>query len=224
MLLMICIIAIGALILNIKVIQKNPYIAIRIVCTILFILSIMRYITLLIFAKASSMEMLINMQGFYFSTVLGMTIPSLLLLWYMTPLYREKVSSVFMMILCMPWLVFYTLLLILKPYQIIKSHVLGYALRLIDPWPLYLTGLQGIFVLFFILAALYGWKCYKHQQIRSQYMILIMCQLLFTIDGLAYFRLTVPSIPIFTLTEALGFLALYYGFSQPPIDARGVKR
>lgn len=224
MLLIICIIAIGALILNIKVIQKTPYIAIRIVCTILFILSIMRYITLLIFAKATSMEMLMNMQGFYFSTLIGMTIPSLLLLWHMTPFYREKVSSVFMMILCMPWLIFYTLLVMLKPYQIIKSEVLGYTLRLIGPWPLYLTGLQGIFVLLFILAALYGWKCYKHQQTRSQYMILIMCQLLFLIDGLTYFTLMAPSIPAFTLTEALGFLALYYGYSHPPIDARGIKR
>jgi len=224
MLLMICILAIGALILNIKVIQKNPYIGIRIICTILFILSIMRYVTLLIFAKAINMEILIKMQGFYFSTVIGITIPSLLLLWHMTPFYREKITSALMAILCMPWLIFYTILLILKPYQIVKSEILGYTLKLIGPWPLYLARLQGVFVLLFILAALYGWKLYKHQQTRSQYMILIMCQILFLIDGLTYFSLSITSIPVFTLTEALGFLALYYGYSQPSIDARGVKR
>lgn len=222
MLLIICIIAIGALIMNIKVIQKNSYIGIRMICTILWIGSIMRYITLLIFARAISMEILIKMQDFYFLSLIGITIPSLLLLWYITPFYREKVSSALMAIFCTPWIIFYTVLLILKPYQVIKSQTMGYTLRLTGNWPLYLTGLQGSFVLVFILAALYGYKLYKHQQTRSQYMILIMCQLLFLMDGLTYFSLMMPIIPVFTLTEALGFLALYYGYSKPPIDTRGL--
>ena len=224
MLFIICIIAIGALVLNIKVLQKSSCVGIRIVCTILFILSIMRYISIWIFAKISNIEILIKMQGFYFSTIIGITIPLLLLLWYMTPFYREKASFIFAMILCAPWLTFYTLLLILKPYQIIKSEGVGYTLKLIDQWPLYLAGLQISFAFLFILVALYGWKSYKHQQTRSQYMILIMCQILFIIDGLTYFSLATPIIPAFTLTEALAFLAIYYGFSHPPIDARGIKR
>ena len=55
-------------------------------------------------------------------------------------------------------------------------------------------------------------------------MILIMCLLLFLVDGMIYFGLSAPMIPVFTLTEVLGFLGIYYGFSKPPIDARGIQR
>lgn len=194
------------------------------ICTLLFIGSMMRYVTLFIFARVSSMEMLIKTQDFYFITSIGITLPSLLLLWYITPFYREKIKGVFMMILCMPWLIFYTLLLILKPYQIVKSQALGYTLRLTGDWQLYLAVLQISFIAIFIIGALYGLKRYKHKQIRSQYRILIMCQLLFLVDGLTYFGLAMPTIPVFTLTEVFGFLGIYYGFSRPTIDARGIRR
>ena len=223
-LLIICIAAIGVLGMNIKVVQKTPYIGIRIICTMLFILSIMRYITLLLFARASSVEVLIKMQNFYFITSIGITVPSILLLWYMTPFYREKIKGTFIMVLSMPWFIFYALLLILKPYRVVKSQALGYILKLTGDWHLYLTVLQVSFMVIFILGASYGLKLYKHKQIRSQYMVLIMCQLLFLIDGLTYFGLVPGSIPVFTLTEIFGFLGIYYGFSRPTIDARGIRR
>ena len=129
-----------------------------------------------------------------------------------------------MMVLSMPWFIFYALLVILKPYQVAKSQVLGYTLRLTGDWYIYLAALQVSFVAIFILGALYGLKLYKHKQITSQYIVLIMCQLLFLIDGFTYFGLATASIPVFTLTEIFGFLGIYYGFSKPTIDARGIRR
>lgn len=210
--------------MNIKVVQKNKYMGIRVICTLLFVLSILRYLTLLLFARASSMEILIKMQPFYFITSMSIPVAILLLLWYITPLYRTKINQIGIIILCIPWVIFYILLLIFKPYEIIKSQKAGYILKLIYSWDYYLAALQGISIFIFILAALYGFMLYKHQQTRSQYMILVMCLLLFLADGLIYFGLSTPMIPVFTLTEVLGFLGIYYGFLTPPIDARGVQR
>ncbi len=221
---MFYIIAIGILMLNIKVVWEIPDIGVKLITIIISILSMVGYMTRLLFVRATSMSSLITMQNFYFIPSLGITISLWLLLWYITPYLRQKINKVGLMILCMPWLAFYSLLVILQPYKIIKSQRAGYSLKLIDKWDLYSGGFQVSVMIILIICASYGWKLYKHQQIRSQYMVLIMCQLLLLVDGFTYFSLTIPVIPVFTLTEVFCLLAIYNGFSKPPIDARGIKR
>ena len=162
MIIVICIVAMKVLQMNIKVVQKNTYISIRVVCTVLFALSILRYVTLLLFTRASSMEILIKVQPFYFITSMSIPIAILLLLWYITPLYRTKIDPIGIILLCIPWVIFYILLFILKPYEIIKSQKVGYTLKLIYSWDYYLAALQGISIFIFILAALYGFILYKY--------------------------------------------------------------
>lgn len=209
--------AIIVLVMNIKAVQKNPYISIRFLCTLLFILSGFRYITLLLFAKAPSLELMSKMENFYFITIIGLTIPMILVLWYITPLYRDKVNPLVLGLICMPHIIFYMAIIILKPFQIVKSDTIGYCLRQPGNWAMYLALIQAIFIVGYILFAVYGFKICRYKQTRGQYLVLIMCQLLFFLDGLTYFGFGTPSIPTFTLTEVFGFLGVYYGFSRPLI-------
>lgn len=222
-LIIICILAIGILGMNIKAVQRNPYISIRVICTLLFILSMIRYITLLLFAKAPSLELISQMQGFYYISIIGISIPLLLVMWYITPFYREKIRPLGLILISLPHVLLYIGILVCKPFQEVKSQAMGYSLRLTGNWELYLASIYTVFILAYIILALYGFKLYKHRQTRSQYLVLIMCQILFLIDGFTYFSLVVPSIPVFTLTEAFAFLGIYYGLSKATIDARGRK-
>lgn len=223
MLTIICSVAIGVLLMNIKMIQKNPYLGIRISCTLLFSLSTMRYITLLLFSKTPTVDLMSKLQGFYFITIIGMGIPLLLLMWYITPLYREMIKPLGMVLICMPYMMLYGTIVILKPFKVMKDQTAGYLIRTTGNWSLYLATIQILFMTTYIILALCGFSLYKHKQTRSQYLVLIMCQLLFLVDGLTYFSLGTPSIPVFTLTEVFGFVGIYYGFSKPTIDARGIK-
>lgn len=223
-LLIICVAVIGVLLLDIKAVSKNPYIHIKLIGMILFILSIFRYVTLLLFANGGDIGLLEKMSYFYFITSMGITIPCFLALWYITPFYREKINSIGILLITIPWFVFYILMCVFRPFKIIKSPIIGYSLTLTGKWALYLSMMQGFFIFIFIIATIYGFTLYKHKQIRSQYFVLIISQLLLLQDGFSYFGLGSPVIPVFTVTEGLCFLGLYYSFIKPPIDARGIYR
>ncbi|NLI90119.1 MAG: hypothetical protein GX366_06910 [Epulopiscium sp.] len=223
-LLVISIAAIFILFMNIKTIQKNPYISIRLICTILFSLSIMRYITLLLFAQLPSLELINKLKYFYYITIIGLTIPFIILIWYITPLYRNKIKPLALGIICLPHILFYISLIIMQPFKAIKSDRIGYNLTLVGRWPRYLAFIQLTYIIIYIILSIYGFTLYKHKQTRGQYLILIMCHILFLIDGLTYFGTSSPYIPVFTFTEVFGFLTLYYGFSIPTIDFRKIKK
>lgn len=223
-LLVISIAAIFVLLMNIKTIQKNPYISIRLICTILFSLSIMRYITLLLFAQAPSLELISKLQYFYYVTIIGLTIPFIILIWYITPLYRNKIRPLTLAIICLPHILFYISLITMQPFKALKSDKIGYNLALVGAWPRCLALIQLTYIIIYILLSIYGFTLYKHKQTRGQYLILIMCHILFLIDGLSYYGVATPYIPVFTLTEVFGFLTLYYGFSRPTIDYRKIKK
>lgn len=220
MLVIISMMAIGALIMNIKAIQSNPYIGIRSLSTFLFGLSSLRYITLILFAKDPSVELMASMEGFYYISMISLPVLLILVMWYITPLYREKVGRLGLTLICSPHIMLYIAMLTLKPFEAIKSQSAGYTLRQTGQWGSYLAMFYSVFILLYIISALYGFKLYKHGQTRGQYLVLIMCQVLFLMDGLSYLRGAGGIIPIFTLTEVFGFLGIYIGFSKPTIDYR----
>lgn len=220
----ICILAFIVLILDIKAVFNNSYVHIKVISSALLLLSFMRYINLLLFTNGASTELLYKIQYFYFITYMIFPILFMLVLWYITPFYRQKINAIYLYLLYMPWIIFYMALSVLKPYRIIKSNSTGYVLVLQGKWGIYLNVAQSIFCVIFIIASIYAYNLYKHKQVRSQYLVLIICQLLFLVDGIIYLGYGSPLIQPFTLTEVFGFLGIYYGFARSPIDARGIHR
>ncbi len=221
-LIILCLIALYSLFLNLKVIGDNPFILLRLVCTFLFIYSATRYMALVVYGDAPSYSQLAALRYFYFATSIGLTGATLSAVWYVTPLYREKVKYPYMLLGFLPWALFYLYIILKQPTRIIKDERIGYELILTGQFPLYLSIIQGCFVAIILILCLIGiWK-YKNVQMRVQLAIIILAQLALTIDGLSYYVDGLCTIPPFTLSEAFGFFAIYYILSKPIKDIKGI--
>ncbi|MDF2612759.1 MAG: hypothetical protein K0S71_545 [Clostridia bacterium] len=218
----LCIAAVCVLMCNISVIIKNKYLLLKIVCVLFFIFSMTRYFTLMIFGGSPTYNELMLLRYFYLASSIGLTIPTLSAIWYITPLYRDKISYTRYLLIFIPWVVFYLYVIITQPTEIIQGENFGYSLQLIGKYPLYLSLAQGSLVVIIILLCLVGILKYKNIQLRAQLIIIILAQITLVLDGFTYFFKIIHTFPIFTLSEIFGFLAVLYAFSHKMIEVRGI--
>ena len=173
--------------LNIVQIKNNSIISIRIVCFLLFIVTGLRYVSLFIFTLDIQTSILKYFVYFYYGSMIGITIPSILALWYTIPRFREKISEISLLILLSPFLIFYLYLLYLQPLEIIIKPGIGYGFRLLFPWNIFVSIYQGIFVIIVITLSTLWFRYYSFKFPRSQYLLFLLSYLLLMIDGLTIY-------------------------------------
>ena len=223
LLISICLLAIYILFLNLSVISNNNYRFLKNLCIGLFLFSILRYATLIAYGDHLEQEVLMRLRYFYFATSIGLTLPTASAVWYITPLYREKIKYPYYILCFLPWIIFYIFLIVRQPTAIVQGANYGYVLELTGNFPLYLSIAQGSFITIIIILCIIGLVRYKNVQLRVQYIVMILAQVALTLDGIGY---SVPGnkfFPPFTITEVLGFLAVYYAFKAPIIEVRGIQ-
>ncbi len=221
-LIILCLIALYSIFLNLKVMEDNTFLLLRLIGTVLLIYSATRYITLIVYGDAPNYYQLRLLRYFYFASSIGLTGMTLSAIWYVTPLYREKMKYPYWIAGFLPWISFYLYLIIMQPTKIIKGKGIGYELVLTGQFPLYLSLVQGLFVIIAIILCLIGIFKYKSIQIRGQLFIIILAQLALAVDGSSYYSQGIHTIPPFTLTEAFGFIAVYYIFCKPIKEIKGI--
>lgn len=219
----LCILAIYVLILNLKVISSNRYTLLKVVCTLLFVFSILRYLTLIVYGDKPTYDQLVALRYFYFATSIGLTLPTAAAVWYVTPLYRGKIKYPYYLVFFLPWIIFYLKLILTQPTHIVQGSRFGYVLELVEPYPIYLSVAQGSFVMIMVVLALIGILKYRSIQIRVQLFVIIVAQMMLTLDGLSYLFEGITTIPPFTVSEIAGFLAVYYAFKVRLIEVKGIK-
>lgn len=219
-LIIICIIAIVVLMLNIATVNKNPYTLLKGVCISLFVFSMFRYFTLIVYGDTPNLAQLQVLRYFYLATSIGLTIPTASAIWYITPAYRERIKYWRYLLLFSPWIIFYLFVIITQPTQIKMAPTFGYTLELIGKFPLYLSIAQGSFVAIMIILCLIGLFKYKNEYLRSQYFVIIIAQLLLTLDGLSYYLPVLRVFPPFTVTEIFGFLAVFYALYRQSLEIK----
>lgn len=208
------VLAIGAIFMNLVAIRGIRDQALKYLAGVLLLFTITRYVTLIIYGDRPSLWELELLRYFYFASSIGLTMTTVLAIWYAVPCFREKLSAMQCLLLFLPWSFFYLYLIIKQPTQIIKGGSYGYILALIGKWPFYLGIAQGSLILILLLLCLYGIWHYKHLQIRMQLFFIIAAQLLLMVDGMNYGMSSSFVFTPFTLTEAFGFMATYYAFSH----------
>ncbi|WP_054738511.1 hypothetical protein [Cellulosilyticum ruminicola] len=223
LLIVLCVLGIYVLLLNLSVIKGNKFTVLRQVCSILLIFSITRYMTLVAYGDHLEFSTLMKLRYFYFATSIGLTIPTASALWYITPLYREKIKYPYYLLCFLPWILFYTYLIVRQPTQIIQGSRYGYVLQLTGSFPLYLSIVQGSFIAVIIVLSIIGLVRYKNIQLRVEYIILILAQITLILDGLGYYIGGARVFPSFTASEILGFAAIYYTFKVPIIEIKGIQ-
>lgn len=216
-LIIICIIAILVLVCNLAAVIQTKNKVLKIVCAILFAFSMMRYLTLIIYGNSPSANQLETLRYFYLATSIGLAIPTASAIWHITPMYREKISYPKYLLFFAPWIIFYSYVLICQPTKIGIASTYGYVLELTGKFPVYLSIVQGSFAIIMILLCLIGILKYKHEQLRSQYFVIIMAQILLVLDGILYHMPMLQTLPKFTISEILGFLAIFYAFKKKTI-------
>lgn len=210
--------------LNIAAVSHHTNKLLKMICIILFCFSLCRYITLLVYGDHPSYETLVFFRRFYFATTIGLTVPILSAVWYVTPCYREKVKYAYWLLLLLPWVSFYGYLMVKQPVRIVQSKTIGYILELTGTFPCYMLMAQAAFTILVVILALGGMLRYGHLQIRAQLIMLILAQSLLMIDGLSvYKQQLLQLVPSFTISEILAFLAVYYSLAVPVKETKGIE-
>ncbi|MGL4735929.1 MAG: hypothetical protein ACRCW2_00610 [Cellulosilyticaceae bacterium] len=212
MLITICVIAIIVLMMNVWVVSKKQDTLLKIVCITLFAFSMLRYFTLIVYGDSPTLRQLEILRYFYLATSIGLTIPTASVVWYISPYIREKLSYGKYLMLWIPWILFYLYVIITQPTEIVQGKHFGYTLELTGKAPLYLSIAQGTFVAIIIVLCLVGIAKYRNEFLRSKYIVLILAQVVLTLDGLSYYLPVLDVFPPFTVTEVFGFLAIFYAF------------
>lgn len=209
------VLALLVIVYNGKAIQKIHNHSVKGIALGLLTFTALRYISLIIYSDAPSLALLERLRYFYFASSLGLTMVTVLAVWYVIPSYRELKNPLHFFSCFIPWMLFYIYLIIAQPTSIEKGTSFGYVLVLNENFRQYLSIAQISFILVISALCLKGIIKYKHLQIRVQLIIVLIAQALLMSDGLSYSinRLTVFA--PFTLTEAFAFMATYYCFSQP---------
>lgn len=224
MLIVICIVAIIVLLINIGVVAKNEEKVLKWVCIGLFAFSMTRYLTLIVYGDHPTTLQLETLKYFYLATSIGLTIPFASAVWYISPYLREKIGYPIYLLFFTPFIVFYLYVLITQPTQIVKGESFGYVLELTGKFPLYLSIVQGTFVVIMVSLCGVGWLMYKNSYLRSQYNILILALVVLTLDGLGYFIDILAFFPPFTISEVFGFLAILYALLPEKRKVRTTKK
>lgn len=212
-----CIVAIGVLLLNIKAVSSNSYKLLRGVCLFLFAFTLLRYFTLIVYGDSPSYDQMVELRYFYLASSIGLTLTTASAIWYITPLYREKINYGLYLLFFTPWILFYSYVIITQPTRIVQGKSFGYVLELIPPYFKYLSIAQSSFIILMITLCIIGMIKYKHAQLRVQLFIIILAQIALVLDGLTYFLPIRHTFNPFTVSEVLGFLAVWYAFSNKAI-------
>ena len=209
-----CIIAVMAVLMNLKALGKNPYISLKIIVSLLVSLTSLRYITLIVYGNSAEYHLLYVLRYFYFMSSIGVTMTTVSAIWYITPCYREKISYPYFLACFLPWILFYLYLILKQPTQIIQGSQFGYQLILKGKFPFYLSIAQSSFVIIAMTLCLIGILSYKHLQMRCQLFMIILAQFLLALDSISYQKTSLRIFPPFTLTEAFAFFGTYYALAK----------
>ena len=144
-------------------------------------------------------------------------------IWYITPHLREKVAYLKYIACFLPWALFYLFLIITQPTEIVLGKSYGYELILTGQYPLYLSIAQGSFIAIMLGLCIWGYVKYKHSQLRSQYIAMILALITLALDGVSYYIPVFSLFPPFTLSEIFGFLAILYAYANKPLRIIGEK-
>ncbi len=209
----ICMVAIGVVVLNMKLVLKNPCKSLKTICFLLFAFSLFRYFTLIVYGDSPSYEQLVSLRYFYFATSIGLTMTMASAIWYVVPLYQSKIIFMKYLALFTPWILFYLVILLRQPTRIVQGKDYGYVLELLPPYSFYLAIMQSAFIGIAFLLCVVGIVKYKHIEIRVKLFVFVLAQWILLLDGLTYFLPILHTFPPFTVSEVIGFLAIGYGLS-----------
>ncbi len=96
LLIIICAVAICVLLADIfvanLVVKKGQYAGLKWLLIGLFTFSMMRYFTLIVYGDTPNLGQLESLRYFYLATSIGLTVPTALSVWYITPHLREKIG------------------------------------------------------------------------------------------------------------------------------------
>lgn len=222
LLISLCLLAIYILFLNINAVSDNKYLMLKNVCTVLFAFSMLRYGTLIAYGDHLELSTLMKLRYFYFATSIGLTIPTASVIWYITPMYRAHIKYPYYLLCFLPWILFYTYVIVRQPTEVVQGVSYGYQLQLTGSFPLYLSIVQGSFIMIMVILCMIGLVRYKNIQLRVQYIVIILAQIALTLDGIGYYRMGTKLFPPFTASEILGFLAVYYSLKVPMMEIKGI--
>lgn len=209
-----CILALIAVIMNLKALENNPYPVLKIIVSVFVSFTALRYLTLIVYGDSPGYGLLNTLRYFYLASSIGITMTTASAVWYVTPCYREKLGYPYFLACFLPWILFYIYIIIKQPTEIIQGSQFGYQLILIGKFQAYLRIIQGSFVSIMVILCLIGIFCYKHLQIRIQLCMIILAQVLLTLDGLNYGSDRLQVFQPFTLTEFFALATTYYAFSS----------
>lgn len=223
-LVIVCSVAIIVLMINLVVMNvRREYPIMKWLCMVLFAFSMTRYLTLIVYGDSPSLSQMEVLRYFYFATAIGLTIPFASAVWYITPHLREKVVYLKYLLFFVPWVAFYLYVIIAQPTAIVMGKNYGYDLVLTGKFPLYLGIVQGSFVAVMFILCVSGYLKYKHSQLRSQYILLIIALIALLIDGVSFYIPVRNVVPAFTVSEVFGFVAILYAYAKKPLRIRGDK-
>lgn len=206
--------ALGAIMMNGLATMKLKDSSLRKILWLLLAFTATRYITLIVYGDHPNLAQLEGLRYFYFASSIGVTMTTVLAVWYAVPLYREKLSPAGALLCFLPWQLFYGYVILGQPTQIVKGERFGYILRLVGKFPLYLSIVQVSFTVVILVLIVIGLIRFKHPQIRVQLFFLMAAQVLLFLDGLTFGKGGMSVFVPFTVTEAFAFMATYYTFNH----------
>ena len=182
---------------------------IQIIGGVLLTFTSLRYLTLIIYAFSKNLQLLISIRYFYYASSIGITMLTALTVWYVIPFLKERIRLSYYLLCFLPWDVFYIYLIIAQPTRLIESSAYGYELVLMTPFNRYLSIVQGSFVSVMSILCILGIIKYKHPQIRTGLLIILLAQGLLVLDGIASGGQGIRIFKLFTITEAFALWAIY---------------
>lgn len=209
-----CLVGLFTVMLNIVALGKNFYPLLKVIGSVLVSFTALRYITLMMYGGSAGYSLLSTLRYFYLGSSIGITMLTVSAIWYVIPCYREKINYPYFLACFIPWILFYVYIIMKQPTEIVQGSRYGYQLILIGKFPFYLSVAQGSFVVVILALCSIGIISYKHLQIRTQLFLIILAQLLLTLDGLNYIKEDRIIFPPFTITESFALLTTYYAFSK----------
>ncbi|OOB79013.1 MAG: hypothetical protein ATN33_07920 [Epulopiscium sp. Nele67-Bin001] len=220
-LMVMCIVAVVVLMMNIVIANRLRNPGLKWLLTGLFTFAMLRYFTLIIYGDSPSLVQLQGLQRFYLSTTLSLSATTALAIWYITPHFREKITYGGFLAFFLPWIAFFSYVIVTQPTEIVMGESFGYELAILEPFQTYFSLAQGAYVAIVILICLNCLLFYKHPVLRSQYLFLIIAQLGLTFDGLSVvYNIETRLFHPFIVTEIVAFLAVYYALLHKPLDTK----
>lgn len=183
--------------------------------SILIMAMALRYITLVVYALATSPLIIESLRYFYYASSIGLTMLTVCGIWFIIPFWNQRFKVSQMILFFLPWISFYIYLILKQPTWLVGGTAYGYELILIPPFNRYLAIVQGSFITVIAILAIIGLIRYKHLQIRIQLAILLLAQGLLVIDGIYSGKEVLLLFKLFTVSEIFGLWTIGYAFWHP---------